>query len=176
MEVRKQREYFFQKIRTKTEDGLLFNNQNEEEDVEFVAKNYDTNSVSKNDIEIPVVPFSFISEKKERTILRIYEKISDLLAKLGGIMNTLILLGWFWFKIEHKLIIKKIMLNNLYGVQYESGPNQNIKKLKKRKVQTKNLINSNNSERIHHIIITSPKTVQESLVKREDNKLEETEN
>lgn len=126
--ARKQREYIFQNIKTTTDDGFLFNNFNFLNDVQFSSKNADHNNVDETDVATPRITFSFVSEKKERTISRIYEKVSDLLAKLGGILNIFLFLGLIWARFEHDFLIKRSILNTLYTFKIISRKHKKKKK------------------------------------------------
>ena len=126
--IRKETEYFFENIELKTDDGFLFHSTSYFNDIQYLTKNTDFNFAAENDLTTPRITFSFLSEKKQRHIVRIYQKISDLLASMGGILNSLIIIGFIWVRYEQSFFIKKHILNSLYSFKIKTK-----KQKKKRK-------------------------------------------
>ena len=84
IKLNKEAEYFIQNLKTKTDYGLLFEGWNYMDESQFVSKTSELSSALDNDTSTPRVTFSFVAAKTERNIQRIFLKISDLLANLGG--------------------------------------------------------------------------------------------
>lgn len=69
--------------------------------------------------ETPLVSLNFFASKNQQTTRRVYEKLGELLANLGGILNFLIICGYFLTTIENELRIRNYMINMLYSFSYD---------------------------------------------------------
>lgn len=127
--INKEAELFIQNLKTKTDDGLLFESWTYIDESQFVSKATDISFADDNDTSTARITFSFVAAKTERNIQRIFLKVSDLLANLGGISSTLMFIGSIFVVMEQKFLIKKTMLNTLFSFK--------IKKKKKSKINSK---------------------------------------
>lgn len=75
--------------------GLLFKDWTYIDESQFVSKATDISFSNDNDTSTPRITFSFVAAKTERNIQRIFLKVSDLFANLGGISSTLLFIGNF---------------------------------------------------------------------------------
>jgi len=119
--IRKETEILIENLNSQTDDGLLFENWNYINDQQYVSKNSDFNFADENDTSLPRVTFSFVAAKTERNIQRIYLKISDLLANIGGISHTLMIIGVVLVKMQRDFLIKKTILNSLYSFKIKKN-------------------------------------------------------
>ena len=127
--INKEAELFIQNLKTKTDSGLLFEDWTYIDESQFVSKASDISFANDNDTSTPRITFSFVAAKTERNIQRIFLKVSDLLANLGGISSTLLFIGSIFVMMEQKFLIKKSILNTLFSFK--------IKKKKKTKKNSK---------------------------------------
>lgn len=114
---RKDIELYFQKISVYSDDGMLFKNISIYEDLIYDYQRVDINSVDENDFESPRVCFYFFSMKKRQSISRVYEKLTDVLASLGGISNALFVMGSILVSVDHRFFLRKIVVNSLYNIK-----------------------------------------------------------
>lgn len=114
---RKDIELYFQKISVYSDDGMLFQNISIYEDLIYDYQRVDINSVDENDFESPRVCFYFFSVKKRQNISRVYQKLTDVLASLGGISNALFVIGSILVSVDHRFFVRKIVVNSLYHIQ-----------------------------------------------------------
>lgn len=117
LEFHKNFELYFQNINLKSDDGILFDEISEKNEISYISETTDFSSVSKEDLITPRLSFQIFSSKKVQNIERKYTKVSDLLAKLGGVMQGLVIMCYFFVYIEHSLFLKNTVLNSLYMFQ-----------------------------------------------------------
>lgn len=97
-----------------TDDGLLFDSNYLIKEIKYDEQKFDF--YAKNDIETDKTLFRYeiFASKNVLKIDRSYEKVSDLLARLGGILKALMVFGFIFTKIEFSLIVKRRILNLLF--------------------------------------------------------------
>ena len=107
-------ELYFQSLTLNSDDGWLFNNWTEYPDTAFASDDSDFYSVSNNDLNSSRFTFQIYSDKNLNTIQRSYMKVSDLLAKLGGVLQSLMFFSYIFIYFEHSLFMKNTILNSLF--------------------------------------------------------------
>lgn len=105
--------YNFQNLELSNDNGLVFQEIEVEKEVGFVSKNPDLHTRGISDTVL--VSISIFSDKEILKIQRTYSKIQDLLARLGGIMQSLLFLGQIITNFEYSLLLKNTILNSLYS-------------------------------------------------------------
>lgn len=79
-------------------------------------------------VESPLISINLFSSKNNQRTKRQYQKFGDLLASIGGVINCLIILGFFITNLENQLQMQNFIMNKLYSYSYEKK-----EKLKKKK-------------------------------------------
>jgi len=131
-------DYYFQNIYLTDDEGLVFPEPKVLNEIGFVSINQDFYSRKMN--ETALLSINVYADKKVQYIQRVYMRIPDLLAKLGGIMQSLLLLGFVFVHFEYSLLLKNTILNALYSFKRP-------KQRKKRQDKKTNLdFNKNNKE------------------------------
>ena len=128
---RKNLDLYFQDVSLNSDDGWLFSNETEYSDIGYVSQASDFFSVISNNSDISRFAINIYSDKKKQTIQRTYTKVSDLLAKLGGMVQSLMLLAYMFIHIEHSLFLKNTILNSLYVFQRKDCKTKFINKVNK---------------------------------------------
>ena len=116
---RKNLDLHFQKIELKSDDGWFFGNWSTYSEIGFSAQISDLFSVSSNDFKTSRFAINMYSGKNLVMIQRSYMKISDLLAKIGGVLQSLMFLAYIIIHVEHSLYLKNTVLNSLFLFQKE---------------------------------------------------------
>ena len=119
LSTRKERDYIFANLEIQTDDGILFNNINSISDCQFLEEARETLFL-QDDIIQPRISIYFFPAKIKRTVKRVYEKISDLLAHLGGTLHFLIFLGLIWTNFHNRFLVQKAVLNEMYTFKMKS--------------------------------------------------------
>ena len=143
---KKTADYYFQNIEINSDEGLVFSQINVLEEVAFVSHNYDFYT-RKNDQNV-FFSMSIYSDNKTKKILRTYLKVQDLLAKMGGIMQSFLFLGYIFIHFEYSLLLKNTILNALYSFKKPKKSNKNKKTTKNEtaKIIPKITLNKNEDE------------------------------
>ena len=94
---------------------------------------------NENDKTLPLIDYRIIASNKQRVLTRKYQKLTDLLGKLGGLASLLKVVGnlFVWFFVKLKLI--KNTINNLYSLPKTS----------------EKLFSSQNSKKVNPLIINT---------------------
>ena len=111
---RKNLDLYFQTMNLLSDDGWMFEGWTEFNDTAFSSQNSDFFGVSITDFETSRFAINIYSDKKLDQIQRTYIKISDLLAKLGGVMQSLMFFTYILIFFEHSLFLKNTILNSLF--------------------------------------------------------------
>ena len=131
LSTKKEREYTFANLEVQTDDGIFFNNINSIHDCQYLQETRETLFL-QDDIIQPRIGIFFYAAKTNRTVKRVYEKLSDLLAHLGGTLHFLIFLGLIWTNFHNRFLVQKAILNEMYTFKMKSKKskqnNQNGKK------------------------------------------------
>lgn len=141
----KNMELYFQGVSLISDDGLVFSNINYYNDIGFTQQNLDYFSINEGDITTSRCCFLIFSAKNIQKFSRQYLKISDLLAKLGGIIQGLILICYVFVHIEQSLYIKNKILNSLFVFKTENKTN--LQRKNKFNLPLSFIIPKNNGER-----------------------------
>lgn len=80
-------------------------------------------------IESPLISINLFSSKNNQRTKRQYQKLGDLLANIGGVVNCLMIFGYLITGLENQLRMQNFIMNSLYSFSYE----------KKEKLTKKNL-------------------------------------
>ena len=136
----------FQKITLKSDDGWFFGNWTSYSEIGFSSQNSDIFTVSSNDLNTSRFAINMYSDKNSVVIQRLYIKVSDLLARLGGVLQSLMFIGYILIHFEHSLYLKNTILNALYSFQ-KKGTEKNRKK-SIQKLPFNNLIQKGKTEKI----------------------------
>ena len=107
----------FQIMNLKSDDGWLFSNWTEWSKIGFTSMSSDFFTVSINDFNTSRFSFILYSDKNLNSIQRNYIKVSDLLARLGGVLQSLMFIAYIIIHLEHSLYLKNTILNALYFFQ-----------------------------------------------------------
>lgn len=118
----KNMELYFQGVSLTSDDGLIFSNIKNYHDIGFTQQNLDFFSIKEGDLTTSRCCFLIFSAKNIQKMSRQYLKISDLIAKLGGIIQGLILICYVFVHIEQILYIKQKVLNSLFVFKTENKP------------------------------------------------------
>ncbi len=122
---------YLKNIDINTDDAFIFSNNEKIEDVIFDSKEVDffmSKDIAK---ENPIFECNFYSSSNRQIIQRVYQKMSEALANLGGIANFMMFFGFLLTSLEKDLYMKKKVMNDLYSFQ-------NPKLLKKKKKSISN--------------------------------------
>lgn len=103
----------FQNLIMISDEGSVFSDFKYYNEVAFVSQNSDLYTRKSTD-EV-FFSLSIYSDEKTQMIQRSYIKIQDLLAKLGGVMQSLLFLGHIFTHFEYTLLMKNTILNSLYS-------------------------------------------------------------
>lgn len=101
-------------VYVETDNGILFENKYLEKEVKYDEQKFDFYAKEHIEIDKTLFRFEIFASKNVLKIERSYEKISDLLARLGGILKALMVFGFILTKIEFSLIVKRRILNLLF--------------------------------------------------------------
>jgi len=74
-------------------------------------------------LESPLISMTLYSSKNVQNSKRTYQKIGSLLASIGGLINILIIFGFFITNLQNQLIMQSHIMNKLYIFQQESNRN-----------------------------------------------------
>ena len=161
-------ELYFQSLTLNSDDGWLFNNWTEYPDTAFASDDSDFYSVSNNDLNSSRFTFQIYSDKNLNTIQRSYMKVSDLLAKLGGVLQSLMFFSYIIIYFEHSLFMKNTILNSLFLFHTKD---QNKASINPKNTALNNFVQTNlEVQNIESTIITS-KTRQKNSRKFPSGKL-----
>ena len=100
----------FKKVEFITDEGVIFSEGNENESFIFGAKEVDFAPNNKNWI----ASVNIFSSSEIYKINRRYEKLQEAIANVGGLANSLILIGFFLTSIEKEFIVFLILMKTLY--------------------------------------------------------------
>ena len=117
LSFRKNLDIFFQDITLNSDDGWLFSNFSEFTEIGYVFQDSDFFSVDADNMENSRFAINLYSDKKVQSLQRTYTKVGDLLARLGGIMQSLMLIAYVFIYFEHSLFLKNTILNSLFVFQ-----------------------------------------------------------
>lgn len=70
-------------------------------------------------VESPLISINLFSSKNIQKTKRQYQKLGDLLASIGGVINCLIIFGFIVTEIENKLQMQNFIMNRIYSYSYE---------------------------------------------------------
>ena len=118
---------YLKKVGVMTDDGLIGPNLNNIET--FVVDSRETDFDFAYDSSEGVKTFftlNFFSASKTQRIERYYQNVSDLFSTLGGLLNSLILIGFSLSYLEKSLYLTKKIMNRLYTFQPEKRKTREI--------------------------------------------------
>ena len=103
-------DFFFKKTRLLLDEGFLYNQENLTQSYSHDTPYFDSIENDQILFEIYIHPSQTIVTYQRR-----YEKIYGLLANLGGILNSLIMIGAIMIKLLYDWKINELILNKLYA-------------------------------------------------------------
>lgn len=106
-------DFFFQRVTLTHDEGVFFPQTQTFSEIGFSSKNQDF--YTRNENESTLLSINIYSDNKIQNTQRVYMRLQDLLAKMGGIMQSLLVLGSFLVNFEYSLLLKNTMLNALYS-------------------------------------------------------------
>ena len=115
-------EFFFQSVTLTHDEGVFFPQTQTFREIGFSSKNQDFYSRNENDSTL--LSINLYSDNKVQNTQRVYMRLQDLLAKMGGIMQSLLVLGSFLVNFEYSLLLKNTLLNALYSFKKPKKKNQ----------------------------------------------------
>ncbi len=101
-------------VYVETDDGFLLENNNFLKKVKYDEQKFDFYAKENIEKDKTLFRYEIFASKNVLKFDRSYEKASDLLAKLGGILKALMVFGFIITQIEFSLIIKRKILNVLF--------------------------------------------------------------
>ena len=117
-------EYYFQSVQILSDEGLIFSDVNFLNGVSFVSKNSDF--YTRKSEENVFFSLNIYADKNIQKIERSFTKVLDLLAKLGGILQSLLFLGQIFIYFEYSLFLKNTILNSLYSFKKPKKKNSKL--------------------------------------------------
>ena len=88
-------------------------------------------------VDSPLISINLFSSKNNQKTKRQYQKLGDLIASIGGIINVLIIIGFIITNLENQLQMQNHIMNSLYSYSYEKR-----EKLPKMKSSRKKMLES----------------------------------
>jgi len=110
---------YYKKVTLMTDDGLFVSNQNTIDTFVVDSKETDFDFIDDINEENIYFMLSVFSTSKAQRIERYYQNVSELFSVLGGLLNSLIVLGFFLSYVEKSLYLTKKIMNRLYTFQPE---------------------------------------------------------
>ena len=101
-------------------------------------------------VTTPLVSINLFSSKNNQQTKRQYQKFGDLLASIGGVINVLIILGFFLTELQNQLQMQNHVMNSLYDYSFEKKEKLPFKKIEAKKIQTDYDWNIGYEEVVHH--------------------------
>lgn len=136
---------YYKKVNILTDDGLFSHNPSYQDT--FVFDNRETDFVfdsSDQNMENLYLLVQFFSATNSNKMERYYQNFAELFATLGGLLNSLIILGFFLSYVEKNLYLTQKIMNNLYSFQPD--------KKQLDKIRTIRTMIEKNSENINPLI------------------------
>ena len=99
----------------------------------MTSKNTDFYSKNSTDKDNTFFSIFIYADNKIQIIQRSYTKLSDLLARLGGVLQSLIILGSIFIYLEYSLLLKNTILNALFSFKKPKTKPKEKNKIKKPK-------------------------------------------
>lgn len=159
---------FLKKGEIITNDGLVLDNL--KYNTTFLIGEYEIDISSQNKMRSEIaymLDFSIYPSSYKTVVSRDYQNLAELFANISGLLNFLILLGFFICNFENKYNVAKYLLNKLYIVQ-------EVSERKKQKMWWKNEDLNNKMCSSNILDDLSSKIVNENS--REENKLNKLKN
>ena len=101
-----------------SDNGLVFSN--ETYDYGFMKERSEGSSDYVM-VDSPLISINLFSSKNNQKSKRQYQKFGDLLANIGGVINFLMICGYFLTSLENRLQIHNHIMNRLYSFYYEKN-------------------------------------------------------
>lgn len=121
LKYRKMMEILFKKASLSTDHGLIFENYLNLNEVIIDEKKSDFIMINNVETGTNLFRFELYASKNSLKIERTYERLSDLVAKLGGILKILMALGYIFTNVELKYRVLKIFLIALFKIPGRSN-------------------------------------------------------
>lgn len=153
---------YYKKVSILTDDGLFSHNPSYQDT--FVFDSRETDFVfesSDQNIDNLYLIVQFFSAANSNKMERYYQNFAELFATLGGLLNSLIILGFFLSYVEKNLYLTQKIMNNLYSFQPDKKQLDKIRTIRTMIEKNSENINplmprhSDTTENIHH---QSPET------------------
>ena len=114
LHYKKSVDLFFQSVQFQSDDGLFFTNFEEFQDLRLNYQYYDFFTLPQGNYSLSMISFRLFSDKLYQNFKRRYTTVSDLLARMGGLIQILMLFAYIFVYCEHSLLLKNTILNSLY--------------------------------------------------------------
>ena len=118
LNLRKILSIFLKTIQVVTDDAYIFDNNNVLEGILFDSKQldifYDQNI---SDASVPLFECDFYASQNTQKVSRVYQKLAEALASIGGIANVVMIIGFVLTSVENGLNLKKKVMNCLYSFE-----------------------------------------------------------
>ena len=101
-------------------------------------------------VTTPLASINLFSSKNNQQTKRQYQKFGDLLASIGGVINVLIILGFFLTELQNQLQMQNHVMNSLYDYSFEKKEKLPFKKIEAKKIQTDYDWNIDYEEEVSH--------------------------
>ena len=124
--MRKSLNIYLKNLQITTDDAYIFNNNGLVNDIIFDFKEVDQYIISEITDNAALFTCNFYSSRKTQRIKRLYQKLDEAFANLGGMANIVMIFGFLFTSFEKSLDLKKKIMNSLYSFQ-------NYKQIKQKK-------------------------------------------
>ena len=121
-------EFYLERTIISNDIGWFFQSLEKVHDVSVGKVYYDNAFYSNSSTYYSV---SLYSGERETIISRKYQKIQDVLAQFGGMCNFLMIIGFFFGKIENGFHLRYLSMNKLYNFPKEGVENSQSSETKK---------------------------------------------
>ena len=118
MNFKKIIEVSFKNIEINTDQGFVLEENHSDKGVKYDEEKFDFYYRSEIGADKTLFRYEFFASKNTLSIVRKYEKISDLLGKLCGVLKALTVLGFIITKIELNLGMKKKIIGLLFDFKH----------------------------------------------------------
>jgi len=101
-------------------------------------------------VNSPLISINLFASKNNQKTKRQYQKFGDLLASIGGVINVLLILGFFLTGLQNQLQMQNHVMNSLYDYSFEKKEKLPRKKIEAKKFHTDYDWNINYEEIVSH--------------------------
>ena len=116
LNLRKQLSISLKTLQVVTDDAYIFDNNNVLEGSLLDSKELDMfNDKNISDTSNPLFECLFYASQNIQKVSRVYQKLAEALASIGGIANVVMIIGFLLTSVENGLKLKRKVMNCLYS-------------------------------------------------------------